>query len=81
MAGLVRKVESIARAQGVERVVRVDVQVDAWTSLTRSHLKDNFVLAARGTVVEGAQLVVVQGSEGNDSVPQGLFLVSMEVED
>ena len=81
MADLVRKVEGIAQSQGLERVVSVRVQVDALTSLSGSHLKDNFALASQGTVVEGAQLEIEGGTEGICTAQQGLILVSMEVQD
>ena len=77
---LLRRVREVAEAQGVSKVVVVRLRVGPLLHVSGKHLREHFALASRGTVAEGAELVMeVVGAK--EPHCQGLVLESLEVEE
>lgn len=79
LADLMRKVEAVAREQGSPRVVAVRVKLGALAHISAEHLRDHFERAARGTLSEGAELIVDAGTDPADPHAQEILLDSVEV--
>lgn len=67
MTNLLRQIESAARDQDATQVVGVTLRVGAMTNISPAHLREHFMLAARGTVAEDASLNII--AEENPSSP------------
>jgi hydrogenase nickel incorporation protein HypA/HybF len=81
MAGLLRRVEEIAREVHARRVVRVRVAIGALAHISPDHFREHFVTAAQGTAAEGAALEirVVEGID--DPRAQEIVLESADIEE
>lgn len=77
---LVVQVQKIARARDLSKVLAVRLKVGPLAHISEEHFREHFALASRGTVAEGARLVMeaVSGAKGVES--HGLVLDSLEVE-
>lgn len=79
VASVVRRANEIAREQGAARVAEVTLRVGMLTGLSAEALREHFADAARGTILEGARVHVIEG----DSLATGaqdLTLESVELE-
>jgi hydrogenase nickel incorporation protein HypA/HybF len=77
MVDLMRKIESVTREQGAGRVSAVKVRVGAISHISPEHLREHFAAAARGTVADGAELVVETGTDATDRRAQEVWLESV----
>ncbi len=75
---LLKKVDSVARAHGVDRVASVRLWVGALSHFSERSLRERWALAAPGTVARGARLDVVVSEDRSDPRAQGVVLVSLE---
>ncbi len=80
MADLIRKIESVVRDQAAKRAVALQVNLGALTNISPEHLREHFVLAARGTSAEGARLDIRVMPVLVDPRAQQIILESVEVE-
>ncbi len=74
--GLIRRAEAVALAEGAVRVAEVELRQGRLGSVSVSHLREHFNIAAAGTLLEGAAVTV--NEEGDDDA---LVLVAVIVED
>jgi hydrogenase nickel incorporation protein HypA/HybF len=58
LSSVLARVEEIARSEGAACVTRVTLRLGALVSCSPDHLREHFVEASRGTVAEGADLIV-----------------------
>jgi hydrogenase nickel incorporation protein HypA/HybF len=58
LSRVLARVDEIARSEGASCVTRVAVQLGALVPCSVEHLREHFTEASRGTVAEGADLVV-----------------------
>jgi len=58
VAAMVEQVEQAARTQGFERVTEVRVGIGAWSGVEASCVEFCFPEVTRGTVLDGARLVI-----------------------
>lgn len=79
-ADLVRAVEQVAAHEGATRVVRLRVRLGALSHLTPEHFREHFEDAARGTVVEGADVEAFLDGEIGDERAADVVLEAVEVE-
>ncbi|HEU5298955.1 MAG TPA: hydrogenase maturation nickel metallochaperone HypA [bacterium] len=83
MAGLVTRLETLARAEGAVRVTRVVLRLGALAHGSPEHMREHFAAAARGTVAEGAEVAFEPAGDARD--PRGaevvLDRVDLEVPD
>ena len=81
MTGLMRQVDSIARAQNATKVVGVRVKLGALSHMSPEHFRGHFDVASRGTLAEGATLAIEVMPDLNDPHAQEILLDSIEVEE
>ncbi len=72
---LMTKVEEAARANSASKVVSIDLSIGLLAGIEPDHLREHFVIAAMGTIAEGAELRIQTTEE-----PTGILLQSLEVE-
>ena len=80
MTGLMRQIETVARAEGAGRVVSVSVWLGALSHMSRDHFAEHFSQASAGTLAEGARLEVTVSADIGDTDAQGIRLQSVQVE-
>ena len=74
MRDLLARVDEAARAEGATRVTSVRVRVGPLSHFTPEHLREHFTDAARGTIADGASVVVAPDGVGADVVLESLEL-------
>lgn len=77
---LLRTVAAVARREGATRVLGVTVRLGPWSALSADHLREHFAEAARGTIAEGARLVVNAAGDGVGPIERGEVLESIDIE-
>jgi len=77
---LVRKLEEVARAHGVDQVRGFTVWIGGLSHLTEEQFRARFPLMARGTAAEGARIRVERSSDLADPRAQGVVLVNVEID-
>lgn len=80
MADLMRKIATLAEAQHARHVTVVRLALGALSHLSPDHLREHFVHAARGTVVEGARLDIETRTDITEPMAQDIRLDSIDVE-
>jgi len=80
LSELGRTVASVARRDGAKRVVGVTVRLGPSSVLSVEHIREGFADAARGTVAEGARLVITRVGEEAGPIDRGEVLDSIEIE-
>lgn len=80
IAGLINRIDAIARAEDAKRVVGVSVWLGALSHMSQAHFAEHFEHAAAGTVAEGARLDVTVSDDCDHKNAQDLVLESVEVE-
>lgn len=76
---LIRKIESIVPSKSVRKVVGVTLRVGPLCATNPNHLRDHFLLAARGTIAEGAKLEIETTDDPADPNAASVILRSIEV--
>lgn len=80
MADLLRKIDSVAQQQEATRVLSVKVLLGALCHISPEHFRDHFISASRGTVAEGAALVLDAASDPADPRAQDVYLESLTLD-
>ncbi|MEW6681388.1 MAG: hydrogenase maturation nickel metallochaperone HypA [Nitrospirota bacterium] len=80
LTALVRTVASVARRDGAKRVVGVTVRLGPASALSIEHIREGFADAARGTIAEGARLVITQVGVEAGPIDRNEGLDSIEIE-
>jgi hydrogenase nickel incorporation protein HypA/HybF len=77
---LVRKLESLAEAEGGRRVTRIRVRLGALSHFTPEHFREHFDTAAAGTLAEGAEIQAELSEDVTAPEAQSVFLETVELE-
>lgn len=80
MDDLLRKIESVGRAEGRGRVTRIRVRLGALSHFTPDHFREHFEGAALGTLAEGAEVDAMLEDDPTAPDAQAVVLESVEVE-
>ena len=80
MRSLMRKIDSLAAAEGASRVTTVRVWLGALSHMSAAHFQEHFEQASKATVAEGASLEIEESTDIADPNAQDLMLRSIEVE-
>ena len=80
MQDLVRKLEDVARSNGVDHLAGFTVWIGGLSHLTEEQLRGRFPLAARGTAADGARIRVDRSTDLADPRAQGVVLVSVDLD-
>jgi hydrogenase nickel incorporation protein HypA/HybF len=79
IADLLKKIETIARDNGSDRIVAVSVKLGALSHITPEHFREHFMVETKGTLAEGALLDVEQLTDTTDPNAQEILLDSVEI--
>jgi hydrogenase nickel incorporation protein HypA/HybF len=80
MRSLMRKIDSLAEAEGAGKVTTVRVWLGALSHMSAAHFQEHFEQASKATVAEGASLEIEESADIDDPNAQGLLLRSIEIE-
>ena len=80
MADLMRKLDAIAREQYPAQIIDVTIKLGALAHVSAQHLRAHFVLACRGTALEGVRFLIEIGTDVSDPHAQDILLDRVEVE-
>jgi hydrogenase nickel incorporation protein HypA/HybF len=80
MADLMRKLDTISRAQHPAQIVDVTIKFGALVLVSAQHLREHFVQTCRATLLEGARLVIDISTDLSDPHAQDILLGRMEAE-
>lgn len=72
---LMKAVEDAARKNGAQKVTSIKLKIGSLAGIEPDHLKEHFVIAAVGTMAEGAELHIETTEE-----PGGIVLQSLDIE-
>jgi hydrogenase nickel incorporation protein HypA/HybF len=81
MVDLMTKINAIATQQNVDQITRVKIRLGALSHISADHFREHFVLAARGSCAEKAELDIEVLTDINDPQAQDIILDSVEVEE
>jgi hydrogenase nickel incorporation protein HypA/HybF len=79
MVDLMRKIETVARNNGAQKVLSVSVRLGALSHMSPAHFRAHYQVASRGTLAEGAQLKIQVLEDLDDPHAQEILLESVEV--
>ena len=76
---LMRKIDSVARAEEAERVTAITVRLGPFSHLDSDHFMEHFDWESRDTIAEGAQVRFEPWDELGGVRGDGIVLESVEV--
>lgn len=76
---LMRRIETVAHAEGAERVTAISVRLGPLSHFTAEHFREHFDWTAAGTVAEGAAVSARIDDDLTGSAAQGVVLEDVEV--
>lgn len=79
MNALMKKILSLAEAQGAKQVTKVSVKLGALSHMSPSHFQDHFTLSSKGTLAEGAHIDTEEGTDIHDPNARGVVLKSIDI--
>jgi hydrogenase nickel incorporation protein HypA/HybF len=79
MDDLMRKIDSVARAEGADRVVAVTVRLGPLSHFTEGHFREHFEWSAAATLAAGAEVRFEPWIEGPDARDTGVVLADVEI--
>jgi hydrogenase nickel incorporation protein HypA/HybF len=79
ISDLLRKIESIVPSGSARKVVGVTLRIGPLCQTDPDHLRDHFLLAARGTIAEGVALEIEKTDDPADPNAASVILRSIEV--
>lgn len=80
MKDLMRRIQSIADAEGAERITGVQVWLGALSHMSPEHFSEHFEAAARNTPAQGAALDITLSDDTRHPNAQTIVLEGVEVE-
>jgi hydrogenase nickel incorporation protein HypA/HybF len=76
---MLRKITDVAAEHHSERVTGVKVRLGALSHISPQHFREHFERAVAGTIIEGAQLKIVPGTDSDDAHAQEIMLESVDL--
>jgi hydrogenase nickel incorporation protein HypA/HybF len=81
MTDLMNKINAIGQDSKAKSIVCVKVKLGALAHISADHFREHFVLAAKGSLAEHAQLDIEVSTDLNDPQAQEIVLDSVEIEE
>lgn len=78
---LIKKVESIARDNGANKITSIKIKLGALSHTSPAHFREHFEPLSIGTVADGARLDFIVSEDVNDPHAQDIMIDSIEVEE
>ena len=77
---LMEKIEAVARENSARKVLAVEISIGALAFIGPEHLREHFLLAAQGTVADGAELRISVSDDPFASDAHAIRLLTVEVD-
>lgn len=81
MAGLMRRIDEVAKAERAKKIVGLSVWIGALSHMSAEHFAEHFERAAAGSAAEGARLDVTVSQDIGHANAQDILLDKIELED
>ena len=81
MNDLLKKIETIARENDVDKVMGVKVRLGALSHISADHFREHFIEGTKGTLAEGAELEVEVSEDIDDPHAQDILLLNVNIPD
>ncbi len=81
MRDLMSKVLDVSKTERAKRVVSVNVWLGALSHLSAEHFREHFEEESRGTLAEGARLIIEASDDSNDPNAQRILFRGLEIEE
>ena len=75
---LINKMVELAQKEGRNRITKVTVQLGALSQMSSDHFKEHFVLAAKDSIAEGAEVETILSEDVLDIHAPYVLLKSVE---
>lgn len=79
MNDLMNKINAIASQEQATQVLKVSVELGALAHMSPDHFKEHFESSSKGTLAEGAELIITENPDPYDKKAQDITLLSIEV--
>lgn len=79
MASLLNKIKIIAAEERAQKVDSVSIWMGASAEVTAEHFKQSFTRDSAGTIIENAELIVVQSKDKEHPQAEEVLLKSLDV--
>jgi len=76
---VVQKIHQVARVNRAERVTKVTLKLGALAHISADHLREHFEEAVAGSMIEDAELVIIEPGDPEDPNAQEIILQDVEV--
>lgn len=77
---LVHRLEKVVADAGARRVVTANIWLGALSQFSPEHFREHFLDEARGSVADGAMLVIEQSNDPLNPAAQHVVIDSVELE-
>ncbi|HXV27750.1 MAG TPA: hydrogenase maturation nickel metallochaperone HypA [bacterium] len=81
IAGLMKKLETVARDERAKKISGIKVKLGALSHMSKDHFREHFEHASKNTVAEGASLEIQEMTDIHDANAQEIILESIELEE
>jgi hydrogenase nickel incorporation protein HypA/HybF len=81
MNSLMNKIFELSDKNNCKKVKKVSVWIGALSHMSKSHFKEHFDRASKGTLAENAELDITLSEDINHPNAQNILLESIDVED
>ena len=78
--GLIEKLKSVSLENDSAKILKVEVEIGALANISKEHFREHFLDFTKGTVADGAELVVHSNQNIYDRYSQEIRLLRIEVE-
>lgn len=79
MAGLLKKIESVAIQQKARKVVGVSIKLGALSNISAGHFREHFEEAAKNSIADGATLEIEESGDTYADDAQDILIKDIEV--
>lgn len=77
---LMEKIAAAARENAARKVLAVEVSIGALAFIGSDHLREHFLIAARGTIAEGAEMRISVSEDPFSADAHAVRLIALEVD-
>lgn len=79
LKGMLQQISTLAKRENADKIASITVQLGALTQISPEHFREHFDIESKGTIIEGAELIIEINSDIQDSRAQEILLKDIEV--
>lgn len=79
LKGMLQQISTLAEKENVEKIACITVQLGALTQISPEHFREHFDIESKGTVAEGADLIIKVNDNVQDPHAQDILLKDIEI--